>query len=96
MALEKRRHTTVLAAVAAVILFLVLVRMPLRVDGEAWVSPGRTDFVRAEFDGVLDKVFVHEGERVQRGDLLAQMQDSGAEQPTWRAPRQSTTPPWKT
>jgi len=75
MALEKRRRTTVLAAVAAVILFLVLVPMPLRVDGEASVAPSRTDFVRADFDGVLDKVFVREGERVQRGDLLAQMQD---------------------
>jgi transcriptional regulator with GAF, ATPase, and Fis domain len=33
MALERRRRTAVLTAVAAVILFLVLVPMPLRVDG---------------------------------------------------------------
>ena len=62
MALDKRRRTTALASVAAVILFLVLVPMPLRVDGEASVAPGRTDFVRADFDGVLDKVYVREGE----------------------------------
>ena len=75
MALEKRRRTTALAAVAAVILFLVLVPMPMRIDGEALVAPGRTDFVRAGFDGVLDKVFGREGERVQQGAVLAQMQD---------------------
>jgi RND family efflux transporter MFP subunit len=75
MALEKRRRTTALAAVAAVILFLVLVPMPMRIDGEASVAPGRTDFVRAGFEGVLDKVFVREGERVQQGAVLAQMQD---------------------
>jgi RND family efflux transporter MFP subunit len=75
MALERRRRTTALASVAAVILFLVLVPMPMRIDGDASVAPARTDFVRADYDGVLDKVFVREGERVRRGALLAQMQD---------------------
>ncbi len=75
MALGKRRRTITLASVAAVILFLVLVPMPMRIDGEASVAPSHTDFVRADFDGVLDKVFVREGERVERGAVLAQMQD---------------------
>ncbi len=75
MALEKRRRATALAAVAAVILFLALAPMPMRIDGEASVAPGRTDYVRADFDGVLDKVFVREGEHVQQGAVLAQMQD---------------------
>ncbi len=75
MALEKRRRATALVFLTAVILFLVLVPVPMRVDGEASAAPNRIDFVRAEFDGVLDKVLVREGERVQRGALLAQMQD---------------------
>ncbi|HZD31902.1 MAG TPA: GAF domain-containing protein, partial [Candidatus Angelobacter sp.] len=75
MALEQRRRSIALGSVAAVILFLVLVPMPMRIDGDASVAPARTDFVRADFDGVLEKVFVREGEAVQRGALLAQMQD---------------------
>ena len=75
MALEKRRRSMALATVAAVVLFLVLVPMPMRIDGEATVAPGRTDFVRADVDGVLAKVYVREGERVQAGTVLAEMQN---------------------
>ena len=75
MALEKRRRSIALGSVAAVILFLVLVPMPMRIDGDASAAPARTDFIRADYDGVLEQVFVREGERVQRGALLAHMQD---------------------
>ncbi len=75
MALEKRRRSMALVTVAAVVLFLVLVPMPMRIDGEATVAPGRTDFVRADVDGVLARVYVREGERVQAGTVLAEMQN---------------------
>ena len=75
MKLEKRRRSVTLAAAAAVILFLVLAPMPLRVDGAAAVAPGRTDYVRTDFDGVLEQVYVREGQHVQRGAVLAQMQN---------------------
>ena len=75
MAMEKRRRSIALASVAAVVLFLVFVPMPMRIDGEASVAPSRTEFVRADYDGVLERVYVREGERVQRGALLAQMQN---------------------
>jgi GAF domain-containing protein/multidrug efflux pump subunit AcrA (membrane-fusion protein) len=75
MAMEKRRRSVALASVAAILLFLVLVPMPMRIDGVASVAPGRTEFVRADFDGVLERVFVREGQRVERGALLAQMQN---------------------
>lgn len=75
MALEKSRRATSVGLVVSVILFLVLVPMPMRIDGDASVAPARTDFVSADFDGVLETVFVREGERVQRGTLLAQMQN---------------------
>jgi GAF domain-containing protein/multidrug efflux pump subunit AcrA (membrane-fusion protein) len=75
MAMEKRRRTTALAAMSTVLLFLVLVPMPMRIDGVASVAPGRTEFVRADFDGVLETVFVREGQRVEHGTVLAQMQN---------------------
>jgi len=75
MKLEKRRRTITLAAVVAVILFFVLAPLPLRVDGAAAVAPGRTDYVRTNFDGVLEQVYVREGQHVQRGAVLAQMQN---------------------
>jgi len=75
MKLEKRRRTITLAAVAAVILFFVLAPLPLRVDGAAAVAPGRTDYVRTNFDGVLEQVYVREGQHVQGGAVLAQMQN---------------------
>ena len=75
MALEKHRRSVALASIAAVILFLVLVPMPMRIDGEATIAPSRTDFVRANFDGVLEKVYVREGDRVQAGTVLAEMQN---------------------
>jgi len=75
MALGRRRRTVALVSAAAIILFLVLVPVPMRVDGEALVAPVRTNYVRASFDGVVDRVFVREGERVARGTVLAHMQD---------------------
>jgi transcriptional regulator with GAF, ATPase, and Fis domain/multidrug efflux pump subunit AcrA (membrane-fusion protein) len=75
MALGKRRRTISLVTAAAVILFLVLAPVPMRVDGEALVAPARTAYVRANFDGVVDRVFVREGDRVARGTVLVQMQD---------------------
>jgi len=75
MKLEKRRRTITLAAVVAVILFFVLAPLPLRVDGAAAVAPGRTDYVRTNFDGVLEQVYVREGQHVQGGAVLAQMQN---------------------
>lgn len=75
MAQEKGRPTLELAAAASVILFLVLVPVPMRIDGDASVAPAYTDFVRADHNGVLETVFVREGQRVQSGAVLAQMQD---------------------
>jgi RND family efflux transporter MFP subunit len=75
MAMEKRRRTTALAAMSAVLLFLVLVPMPMRIDGVAIVVPGRTESVRADSDGVLETVLVREGQQVKPGTLLGQMQN---------------------
>lgn len=74
MALEKRRRTLYVALAAAALLFLVACPLPLRVDGDAVVAPGRRAMVQPETEGVVGKVFVHEGEVVQQGQVLAEME----------------------
>ncbi|MGA8528806.1 MAG: efflux RND transporter periplasmic adaptor subunit, partial [Acidobacteriaceae bacterium] len=75
MALERGRRAVMLGSLAAVVLILVLAPIPLRVAGSAQVAPDQTQYVRAEEDGVVQKVFVHEGDRVASGTPLAQMAD---------------------
>jgi RND family efflux transporter MFP subunit len=74
MAMEKRRRTLFLALGAAALFFLVACPLPLRVDGDAVVAPGRRALVQPEFEGVVGKVLVHEGQNVERGQVLAEME----------------------
>jgi len=74
MALEKRRRTLIYAAAAVGLFFLVACPLPLRVDGNAVVAPVRRALVQPEVEGVVGKVFVHEGEAVKRGQPLAEME----------------------
>jgi len=73
MALEKRRRTLYYALGAAALFFLVICPLPLRVDGDAVVAPVRRALVQPEVEGVIGKVLVHEGQAVQRGQVLAEM-----------------------
>jgi RND family efflux transporter MFP subunit len=75
MAIDRRRRALMIGAVVAVLLILVLVPIPMRVDGTAQVGPDQTQYVRAEQDGVVQTVLVHEGQRVEPGTPLAQMAD---------------------
>jgi RND family efflux transporter MFP subunit len=45
----------------------------MRLDGDAVVGPGQRAQVQPEFEGVVEKVFVHEGQAVKRGQVLAEM-----------------------
>jgi RND family efflux transporter MFP subunit len=74
MAMEKRRRTLSLALVAIGLFFLVACPMPLRVDGDAVVAPGRRALVQPEVEGVVGKVLVREGQIVERGQVLAEME----------------------
>jgi RND family efflux transporter MFP subunit len=74
MAMEKRRRTLFLALGAVALFFLVACPLPLRVDGDAVVAPGRRALVQPEVEGVVGKVLVHEGQNVQRGQVLAEME----------------------
>jgi len=75
LALEKRRRTLLLAGVAALILFLAVFPVPMRVDGPSTVASARSVQVQPELDGVVGKVFVREGQHVQRGQSLADLED---------------------
>jgi RND family efflux transporter MFP subunit len=73
MALEKTRRMAILIAAGAALIFLVIFPLPLRLDGDAAVGPGQRAQVQPEFEGVISKVLVREGESVTRGQVLAEM-----------------------
>ncbi|MGB6598472.1 MAG: GAF domain-containing protein [Candidatus Acidiferrum sp.] len=73
MAMEKKRRAAILALAAAAIIFLAIVPLPLRVDGDAVVAPVRRAQVQPEIEGVVAAVHVHEGEFVKRGQVLAEL-----------------------
>jgi putative peptide zinc metalloprotease protein len=59
----------------ALLLAFVLVRLELTVSGEFTVLPVQNADVRAEVEGIIEAVFVDEGDRVQKGDLIATLAD---------------------
>jgi RND family efflux transporter MFP subunit len=73
MALEKTRRMAITIAAASALIFLVIFPLPMRLDGDAAVGPGQRAQVQPEFEGVVARVFVHEGEAVKRGQVLAEM-----------------------
>ncbi len=74
MAMQKHRRVLWYTVAALAFFFLVLCPLPMRVDGDAVVSPGQRALVQPEVAGVISKIFVKEGEHVQRGQALAQME----------------------
>jgi len=75
LAMETGRRTATLAAAAAAVLFLIFMPLPMRVSGDATVSPQASSDIQAEVDGVVRNVYVHEGDHVSKGTLLADMND---------------------
>jgi RND family efflux transporter MFP subunit len=75
MAMEKRRRTLLVTAIAAVLIFLVVFPWPMRVDGDAVAAPVRSAQVQPEVEGVVSKVYVHEGDHVVRDQVVADLAD---------------------
>jgi RND family efflux transporter MFP subunit len=75
MAQDKRRRTLTVAAAATIVVFLAAFPVPLRVDGNAEVAAAHTAQIQPAVDGVVRQVFVHEGQKVARGDALADLED---------------------
>jgi RND family efflux transporter MFP subunit len=75
MAMEKRRRTLIIGAAAIVLIFLIAFPFPLRVDGDAVVTPLHRVQIQPEAAGVVYRVLVHEGDQVRAGDVLAEMEN---------------------
>ena len=75
LAMEKRRRALLLALTAGIVLFLAVFPLPMRVDGNATVAPAHSAQVQPEIEGVVRQVYVHEGQHVQRGQILADLED---------------------
>jgi RND family efflux transporter MFP subunit len=61
---------------AFVLAFLILVPWPMRVSTDATVVPAERRTVSAIDGGVVQRVFVHEGDLVQAGQVVAQLDAS--------------------
>jgi transcriptional regulator with GAF, ATPase, and Fis domain len=75
LALEKSRRTLLVAGAVAVALFLIFFPIPMRLAGDAMVAPVRKAQITSPVDGVVKTVYVHEGEKVQSGTIVADLED---------------------
>ncbi len=75
LALEKRRRALLIAGAAAVLLFLLIFPLPLRVIGDASVTPAQSVLIQPEVEGVVQRVNVREGDAVMAGTVLATLTD---------------------
>jgi RND family efflux transporter MFP subunit len=75
MAMERRRRTFIVAAAGALLIFLAVFPLPLRVDGDAVVSPVHSAQIQPELEGVVSKVYVREGDHVTRDQVIAELAD---------------------
>jgi multidrug resistance efflux pump len=72
---SRGRRTAYAIAAAAVVLFLCICPLPMRVGGEAVIAPQHLVTVTAPDEGNVDRVYVREGQHVNAGDVLASMTD---------------------
>jgi RND family efflux transporter MFP subunit len=75
MAMKKRKRAMIVALAVAAVIFLAAFPLPMRVEGNAVVGPAHRATIQPEVEGVLTKIYVREGERVRRGQVLASMED---------------------
>jgi GAF domain-containing protein len=75
LALEKRRQAVLVVGAVAAVLFLLVFPLPLRVVGDASVSPAQSVLIQPEVEGVVQRVLVREGDAVTAGTVLANLSD---------------------
>ncbi len=75
LALDKHRRVAWTVGAAAAILFLLVFPLPLRVAGDAVVAPAHMAHLGAEFEGVINRVYVREGDALKRGAVIASLED---------------------
>ena len=67
LALEKRRRAALVVGGVVALLFLLIFPLPLRVVGDATVSPAQSVFIQPELEGTVERVLVREGDAVSAG-----------------------------
>jgi len=75
LSLEKGRRNSSLALAGLALVFLAIFPLPMRLDGEAAVSPLRRAQIEPQIEGVIKRVYVHEGDAVAPGAVLADLED---------------------
>jgi HlyD family secretion protein len=70
-----RPRTRVFSLLAAVLAILFLIRTELRVSAEFTILAKHNADVRAAVEGIIEEVFVDEGDEVSEGDLIALLVD---------------------
>jgi GAF domain-containing protein len=76
LSMETRRRRMSVGLAAAVAALLIVVPLPMRIAGNATVSPARSVQVQPKVDGVIKAVYVREGDPVRQGTILADLEDS--------------------
>jgi multidrug efflux pump subunit AcrA (membrane-fusion protein) len=75
LSMEKGRRMSAMALAGLTLLFLAIFPLPMRLDGEAAVSPLHRAQIQPQIEGVVKKIYVHEGDSVQSGAVLADLAD---------------------
>lgn len=58
---------------ALLVVVMAFIPYPLKLTYECELMPVESETVRAPFDGILEKVYVEEGQRVEAGELLGEL-----------------------
>ena len=75
MRTSRSRRLTYAALAFEVVLVLVFCPLPMRVSGDAVVSPQHLVTIAAPVDGNVTAVYAHEGQRVSAGQVLGALND---------------------
>ena len=75
LALEKQRRAALVVGGVGALLFLLVFPLPLRVVGDATVSPAQSVLIQPEVEGTIQRVQVREGDTVTAGTVLANLSD---------------------
>ena len=73
--LERAKRNTYAVGAGVAALLLVLIQFPMRVDGTATVAAAHVAQVQAQVEGTVRQVYAKEGQEVQKGDVLADMEE---------------------
>lgn len=69
------RRSAILVGLCALLVAPWMIRWPVLVDAEFVLAPAERVYVRAQTPGIVEQIFVQEGERVRRGQAIARLRN---------------------